>query len=150
MKKKIIWILLGSIPFITGYTFDDTNISVTVWNVDVPVYDVNVSWGNMEFVYNKIINYEWNNTSFTYETNSPTYKWVSNSSDIKIENKSSFLIDVDLKYNSINSKINGNFDKPIFSLNKSESAVSKLNLNGKLSSDNTSFVKVGTIDLTIH
>ena len=150
MKKKIIYLLLGSIPLLTGYTHEDTNISVTVWNVDVPVYNVDVSWGNMEFVYNEIINYEWNKTTFTYELTSPTYKWISDSNDIKIENKSSFLVDVELKYNKINSKINGDFDKPKFSLNKNDSAISKLNLDGKLSSNNTNFIKIGTIDLNIR
>jgi len=149
MKKKIMVLLLGVIPFLTGYTYPDTNLSVTVWDVDVPVYDVEVTWGNMEFIFNEVINYNWNNELHTYELDSSTYKWVSKGNDINIENKSIFLIEIDLKYNSINSNINGNFDVPNFKLGRDENKVSKLYLDGRLSSENTSYIKVGTIDLTI-
>lgn len=149
MKKKMMILLLGVIPFLTGYTYYDTNLSVTVWDVDVPVYNVDVIWGNMEFVYNEVIDYNWNNISFTYDIANPTHMWVSNGNDIKIENKSPFLIEFNLKYNSIISSISGKFDIANFALNRDENKVSKLNLEGKLSSDNTNYVKVGTIDLTI-
>jgi len=149
MKKKIVVLLLGVIPFLSGYTYPDTNLSVTVGDVDLPIYDIEVTWGNMEFVYNEVISYKWNNNLYSYELVPPTYKWVSNSNDINIENKSIFLIDVVLKYNSINSSINGEFDIPNFVLGRDERKASKLCLEGNLSSDNTNYVKVGTIDLTI-
>lgn len=149
MKKKIIVLLLGVIPFLTGFTYPDTNLSVIVGNVDVPVYNVEVMWGSMEFVFNEIINYEWNHALFTYDVAIPTYMWVSNSNDIRLENKSMFLVEFDLKYNSINSTINGEFDFSNFTLGNGESKIAKLSLDGKLSSNNTNYVKVGTIDLNI-
>lgn len=149
MKNRMIVLLIMVFPFLTGFDYPDTNLSVTVWDVDVPVYNVDVTWGNMEFVYNEVINYEWNNNSFTYELAPSTYEWVSDSNYIKMENKSQFLVEFDLKYNTINSSISGSFDSSNFTLSNGESKLSKLYLEGSLSSGNTSFVKVGTIDLSI-
>lgn len=148
MKKIIFLLAILLLPLMVS-AIEDEVITVTVGEIDAPVYNVEITWGNMEFTYNEEINYIWNNTTHVYEFGEPTYEWTTSNNTIDITNKSYVSIEMTLNYNSINKNINGNFDITNKKMKTNDKISSKLILDGKLSSDNTDYVKIGFIDLII-
>lgn len=150
MKNKIL-ILIGLLLCFTinVYALDDENIDVTVGEVDVPVYNVEVSWDSMEFTYNEQVNFIWDNNSHTYELHESTYKWLASNNNINVKNKSSNPIKIQLNYKKINENIIGNFNMSDATIYSGVSMDFKLTLDGELSPSNTDYIKVGTIELNI-
>lgn len=150
MKQKLLILLLLFCPIMMGYTnIDKESIDVTVGNVDVPIYNLEVSWGPMEFTYQETINYVWDNNTHTYELSKSTYKWNTSNNTIDINNKSTIPVNINLQYISINENVNGNFDISKITIKPNEKIISKLVLDGKISSNNTNYIKVGTINLNV-
>lgn len=149
MKKKILILILIFSPILMGYTIEDKDISVTVGNVETPVYELEVTWDSMEFIYNETINYVWDSNTHSYELTTPTYKWNTSNNVIEIKNKSSLAVNINLNYTSINENINGKFDISETTIKQNENFKSKLILDGELSPNNNNYVKVGTINLII-
>ncbi len=150
MKSKMFVLICALFfPIISIYALEDKVITVTVGEVDVPVYNVTVTWESMEFTYNEQINYIWDNVTHTYELKESTYYWDNRNNNINIINKSSYSIDVALKYNSVNEDVVGNFNKSNATIFSGGSMDFELILDGKLLSNNTNYVKVGTIELMI-
>ena len=148
-KNKLLILLLIFSSFIMGYTIEDKNISVKVGKVDAPVYNVEVTWDAMEFTYTETINYIWNKENFTYELDESTYKWNTSSNSIKISNKSTVPINMELKYLGEKENIKGTFDITNKKLNANENIISKLILSGELPSQNTNYIQTGVINLEI-
>ena len=130
-KNKLLILLLIFSSFIMGYTIEDKNISVKVGKVDAPVYNVEVTWDAMEFTYTETINYIWNKENFTYELDESTYKWNTSSNSIKISNKSTVPINMELKYLGEKENIKGTFDITNKKLNANENIISKLIISGE-------------------
>ena len=145
--KKIILIFICISFFFLGsvYALEDKVITVTVGEVDAPVYNVEVTWDSMEFTYNEQINYVWDNTTHTYDLKESTYYWSNPNNNVNIINKSSYEIKVKLNYKSINDDINGNFNASSANLAAKSSKNFKLMLDGELSPSNDNYIKVGTI-----
>ena len=150
IKYKNLFLLLVFLPFLKVYSLENNQMNVVVSNVSVPVYNVEVSWGTMEFTYNEIINYEWDNNTHTYELVPSNYKWISNGNDINIINRSAFSVNFILNYNSLNNNINGVFDISNSKLKTNESLTSKLTLDGKMNPNDSIYINVGTINLSIY
>lgn len=151
MKKSIMifyFILFACLSFNVSALKEET-ATVTVGEVEVPVYNVETSWGKMEFTYNEQINYIWNNTLHVYEEGNSTYKWIGTDNYIDITNKSYKPIDVELSYSSLNDDVNGSFDKTKSIINKNENMRFTLTLDGKLSNNNVEYTRVGMINLSI-
>ena len=149
MKKKFLILLLIFSQILMGHTIKDKDISVIVGTVETPVYNVEVTWGSMEFTYNETINYVWDNNTHSYELSTSTYKWNTSNNIIDIQNKSAFPVNINLKYTSINENIDGNFDISETTIESNRNVKSKLILDGELSPSNNSYIKVGTINLKI-
>lgn len=147
MKKKVLLLIFSSI--LMGYTIEDKDISVTVGEVETPVYNVEVRWDSMEFTYNETVNYKWDNNTHSYELTNSTYKWSTTNNIIDIKNKSATPVNINLKYTSINENIDGNFDISETTIESNGNVKSKLILDGELSPSNNSYIKVGTINLII-
>ena len=148
-KKSLLFILILFSPFIMGHTVKDENISVTVGDVETPVYSVDITWDSMEFTYKETVNYLWNSTNHTYELSPSTYRWETSNNNISINNKSNIPVNVELKYLSEKDNIKGYFSISKAKLAINENIKSKLTLDGELSSDNTNYIKVGTININI-
>lgn len=149
MNKYKFLLVLIFIPFITGYTVRNEEVSVVVGDVEVPVYNVEVTWDSMKFIYTETVNYVWDEKNYTYELTDSTYKWNTASNKVKIINKSTSSVNVELKYIGEKEAILGSFDISKKTLAVNESILSKLSLNGELSSNNTDYIKTGTINLLI-
>lgn len=152
MKKRIMFIfILFSCLFVNVYasSLKDESAIVRVGNVDAPVYNVEISWGKMEFIYTERINYVWNDDEHVYDLGQSNYNWVSKDNFVDVNNKSSFEIDVELEYVSVNKNVNGNFDVSKKKLNSNTNSRFTLTLNGNLDSSNLNSVKVGAINLKI-
>jgi len=150
MKNKILILLSFLIlyPLITGYISEESQ-SVIVGNVETPVYNVEVSWDSMQFVYNEQINYEWNNISHTYELGESTYRWSATNNNIKVENNSAFPINISLNYISIKDNIDGNFNVSNTIINQGNTMNFQLILDGKLSNEAVNYTSIGTVNLLI-
>jgi len=150
MKDKILLLICTLCFSIIGvYALEDKVLTVTVGSVDAPVYNVEVTWESMEFIYNEQVNYIWDKTTHKYELSESTYYWSNQNNKVKVINNSHYAIDVNLQYKSINEDINGKFDIESIKLSSGISKDFELILKGSLSSNNTSYIKVGTIELNI-
>lgn len=103
----------------------------------------------MEFNYFETINYIWNTNTHIYELSESTYKWNSSENNVSIKNNSYMSVNVELTYSSINKEVTGKFNIPKTTIESGKSITSKLTLDGKLSETNTSYTKVGSINLKI-
>jgi len=150
MKNKllILFVLLFGCPIMLGYSSESSK-NVTIGNVETPVYDVDITWDSMKFSYNEQINYNWNDDLHIYELQESTYYWSNLNNNVKVTNNSYFDIDVKLNYKSVNDNINGAFDISSANLPNKTSKEFKLILDGKLSSTNDNYIKVGMIELSI-
>jgi len=149
MNKKILFLLPIFSLFIMGNTIKQEDISVTVGTVDAPVYNMEITWDNMEFTYSETVNYVWNKNTHVYDLGESTYKWNSSENSVSIKNNSYMSINMELKYVGINEDISGIFDIPSKTIESGKNITSTLTLNGKLSDDKTSYIKVGSINLKI-
>lgn len=149
MNKKILFLLPIFSLFILGNTIKEESISITVGEVDAPVYNMEVVWDKMEFNYFETINYIWNTNTHIYELSESTYKWNSSENNVSIKNNSYMSVNVELTYSSINKEVTGKFNIPKTTIESGKSITSKLTLDGKLSETNTSYTKVGSINLKI-
>ena len=148
MRKMILLILLLVIsPLIMGYTVENKDVSVTVGDVEVLAYDVEITWDAMEFTYIETVNFVWDNNM--YEKEKSTYRWSTSSNKIKINNKSAMPINMELMYLREEESINGTFDVEKSTILSNESVVSKLMLNGELLLKTVNYVKIGRINLLI-
>ena len=150
MKKKLLlFILMILSPLIMGYTIKDEDISVTVGNVEAPVYNVEITWDSMEFTYKETVNYQWNSSNNTYELSPSTYRWETSNNNVSVNNNSTIPVNIELKYISEKENIRGNFEITKKELDINEKITSKLIIDGELSSDNINYIKIGTIKVTI-
>lgn len=150
--KKIITFFTTIVIFcltINVFALSDYQATVRVGEVDAPIYEVETTWGKMQFTYNEQINYIWDSNKHTYELNESTYQWIGNDNYIDINNKSYNSINIELNYDSINENISGEFDKNTATIKNNENMRFVLTLDGELSEKNTEYIKVGTINLTI-
>ena len=132
-----------------GNTTKDNSMAVHVGEVTPPTYNIEISWDSMEFTYQETINYIWDPNTHAYELTTPTYNWETTNNNINIENKSNIIINVELNYVSDNETIDGEFDISKTTIKQNERIISKLTLDGKLTSNNTEYIKIGKINLTI-
>lgn len=149
MKKSILKLLIISCIFLMGSKFEDKNMLVKVGEVTPPIYNIEISWDSMEFIYQETINYIWDNNTKSYELVDPTYKWNTVNNNINIKNKSNIIVNIELKYISDYENVEGNFDISKTIIKQNENVTSKLTLDGELSSNNSDYVNVGTINLVI-
>lgn len=149
MNKKILFLLPIFSFFIMGNTIKQESVSVTVGEVDAPVYNMEITWDNMEFTYSETVNYVWNKNTHIYELTESTYKWNSNENNVSIKNNSFMSVHMELTYVGTNEEISGTFNIPKQTIGSGNTIISKLILEGKLSTNNTNYIKVGSINLKI-
>ena len=151
MKKRILIYLVISIICFSANVFaiPEYGATVKVGNVEVPVYNVETSWGMMQFTYNEQINYEWDVENHVYELADSTYKWVATDNYIDVNNKSHKGIEVELSYNNIDNQVLGQFNESKRTIDTNEKVRFTLTLDGKLTNNSTEYVKVGLINFTI-
>ena len=68
IKRIFLCLMLFSCLFINVYaeTIKEDSAVVKVGDVETPVYEVEVTWGKMEFVYTEQINYVWDEDKHIY------------------------------------------------------------------------------------
>lgn len=154
MKRKILFILVSfySLFFVNVYasTVKEESAVVKVGSVDALVYDVEITWGKMDFIYTEQINYVWNSENYVYEIGDSTYSWVNKDNYVDINNKSYHEINVNLEYINLKDGINGAFDVANKKILGKTSNRFSLILNGKLEAYGSNYVKVGSINLKIY
>lgn len=142
----IISVLTMNIELV--FAISEHKQDVTVGNVDLPIYSVDISWGSMKFVYNKKDVYTWSDTTHEY-SKSTKYSWDATGNNIDIYNKSSFDIEVSCNYVKTNNSLNGSFTMTNYSVKSKEKSRNYFELKGNLSSSVSTYQKVGTISLKI-
>ena len=119
---------------------------VVVGSSEEPIYSLDVSWGKMQFVYNRNKIYEWSNETHEYSVNSK-YSWNAEGNIIKIKNNSTFAVETNCIYVNTYGNLKGKFSKNNFKVASGKRDEISFSLSGSLSKYNTSFVKVGTLTL---
>lgn len=129
-------------------------------NVDMPeVYSVDVTWGEMQFIYSADGEKTWNPGTHTYDIN-VTYSWSANDNEITVTNNSNAAVKADFTYASKPgySTVTGALSSDSITLPSAEgkaltdaSLVGKtaLTLGGELADVETSFKNVGTVTVAI-
>lgn len=155
MKYRImlIVVLLIVIPVLkvnaATNNIKEESANVTVGEVDVPVLNVEVTWGAMEFTINEETNYLWKDNTKTYELEPLNYSWISNDNYIDVKNKSYRNIEVNLKYNSLYDKIEGTFNKQREIIAKNNNMRFELILSGQINNTENGVIEAGSINLSI-
>ena len=130
-------------------TMREENRNVTVGSVDVPVLEVDITWGAMEFTLNEETNYVWKDSTKTYELAPPTYSWTANNNYIDVTNNAYKDIEVSLVYNSSYSNVEGSFNKAKETILRNNNMRFELNLSGTITNAENNIIRVGSIDLLI-
>lgn len=155
MKFKVLLFIALFVTFscvkvnAASNTIKEENQNVTVGNVEVPVLEVDITWGNMEFILNEETNFVWKNSTKTYELEPLTYSWTANNNHINIKNNSYKDVKVDFIYNSLYANIEGNFNKKSEIIKRNDNMRFELNLSGKITNGDNNTIKVGSIELLI-
>ena len=154
---KIIFILVITI-FATNYVYaegqsHDVIISgidtPNTYEIDVPsIYDIDIKWDNMKFTFVEQEKYKYNESNHTYKRTIEKY-WSSTTNNININNKSSKNISINLKFETLNANIAGNFSKNNFNIKPSEEQNIKINLTGNLDNSYNEYKTVGNISIVI-
>lgn len=123
------------------------------------VYNVDISWGAMEFTYSVSGTKTWDPENHTYTT-STSASWAASGNEITVTNHSNTEIKADFTYAKETGfdKVSGSFSNASFTLPSAEGktttdaaliGTTALTLAGSLESDKTVMTKVGTITVTI-
>ena len=123
------------------------------------VYNVDVSWGAMEFTYTVSGTKTWNPETHTYEV-STSGAWTASGNEITVTNHSNTGIKADFTYAEATGfdTVTGSFTQNSFTLPSAEGkAISDaaligktaLTLGGTLSSDKTALTRVGKVTVKI-
>ena len=123
------------------------------------VYNVDVSWGAMEFTYTVSGTKTWNPETHTYEV-STSGAWTASGNEITVTNHSNTGIKADFTYAEATGfdTVTGSFTQNSFTLPSAEGkAISDaaligktaLTLGGTLSSDKTPLTRVGKVTVKI-
>lgn len=156
--KKVIGLLITflcllpiNVYGISKAELGDTNITARVNSIiNNEVFNVDLVWDQMTFIYNKEKKYIWDSSTHEYKFVENSF-WKLNDNTITIKNKSLFSIDVSFYYNkSIGfNNLNGYFNNNEIHLNKDEKKTTTLLLNGKLDSSISSYTKIGSVTVVI-
>ncbi len=153
MKFKVLFLTVLVVLFSTikvnAATIKEENRNVTVGSVDVPVLEVDITWGAMEFTLNEETNYVWKDSTKTYELAPLTYSWTANNNYIDITNNAYKDIEVSLVYNSSYSNVEGSFNKAKETILRNNNMRFELNLSGTITNAENNIIRVGSIDLLI-
>ena len=153
MKFKVLFltvlVVLFSTVKVNAATIKEENRNVTVGSVDVPVLEVDITWGTMEFTLNEETNYVWKDNTKTYELAPLTYSWTANNNYIDVTNNTYKDIEVSLVYNSSYSNVEGSFNKARETILRNNNTRFELNLSGTITNSENNIIRVGSIDLLI-
>ena len=125
------------------------NINVKLVDIELPVYDYDITWGDMNFIYTDVENYEFNSSTNEYDK-VLSGSWESSSNSIEILNNSSLSINVTLSYVSDENNITGGFSVNNFELSKDESKTVSLTLSGSLNNSYSSYTKIGSVLMEVR
>ena len=124
------------------------------------VYDVDITWGNMKFIYKTICTRTWNNKTHIYSEKF-NYVWENTGNTITITNHSNtsinarFTYNKGLGYSGVKGTFTNNGEKVISSAeNKkvNDSSLTwkcNLNLSGSIDKSLNSFTPVGRVNMSI-
>ena len=107
--KKIIFTFILSACMMSIIHADNLNglesrtIDFVIGNVEGPIYDYDVSWDSMNFIYTETESYDYNETTNEYDKNLDG-SWSSEDNSIEVLNNGALPIDITLSYSSINSE----------------------------------------------
>lgn len=152
--KKIIFILILSACMILKIHADNLHgleskmIDATINNIDVPTYEYDVYWENMNFIYSISEDYEYNDTTNKYDK-VLNGNWSSNSNSMEITNKGNYTINVEIDYNSNVDSVTGSFDITTFKLSKNENKKVYLDLVGPIDETYVEYTKIGNIVMRV-
>lgn len=169
MKKATSFVLtmvmvlsLGCTAFATEVNNGAKDVTATYHpgSTSDTIYNVDVSWGSMEFTYTAPAQGTWNPETHNYDNPGITGTWTcdTDANKISVTNHSNTEVSVVLAYQSAleYTAITGAFDKERLELAtavgtevaSAPSASAVLNLNGELEESETA-VTVGTITVTL-
>lgn len=114
------------------------------------IYDVDLSWGKMEFVFCETKDIFWDNKNNEYIVDSKE-EWVSNTSEIYILNNSIKSIEVNFKYvgKEEYNMLKGMFSQNNINLKTNQSKTIKFYVEGDIPNTNYDKLKVGYVVLTV-
>ena len=122
-------------------------------------YNVEVTWGSLEYVYSSGITQKWNSNTLKFEMTDGTAAWscALGADQIKITNNSNTAITAALAYSQTDSSVSGSFDQSKINLGTAEgtaagagpSGTATLTLGGDLSDPAAARKAVGNVTVTI-
>lgn len=152
MKKVLFLLILFFAAFINVKAVD-INISTkdaTVGNVDKNDYvNVDLIWGNMNFIYYEDNKFIWNNVNNDFELVT-SYYWKNMDNSLKVTNFSSKILNINLSYKSLLNDISGKFNNNNFVIKHNENIATYLELFGSLNKNITDYTKIGIITIDIN
>lgn len=174
MKKILAFVLSLTMTAVMGTTAfaaqGDANVGTGSTSIDVKakyagettaptVYNVDMSWGAMEFTYAVGGTRDWNPETHEYKDNT-TAKWVENGNTVTVTNHSNASVETSFAFDAMDTydTVTGKFDNAKMTLPSAEgkavdaaelTGTTKLTLSGTLESNVTALTKIGTITVTI-
>lgn len=154
--KVIIYIFLFCIILSNVYGISTKKVTVgEVEGIDnkkeESLYDVEISWDNMNFIYSETKDIKWDNNESKYDIVTEN-EWINNDNKIEIKNFSDKSIIVKLEYKKLRNDIDiiGKFDKEKVAIGKNKEEQITFNLSGKVTSNVSEYVKVGRITINVQ
>ena len=127
----------------------NTNSNTTQEEDNVPsIYDVDIKWDNMQFRYIEEEKYIYDENMHIYKRSTQKY-WSSNSNNISIKNKSTKKVNINLKFENINTNIKGTFSKNNFNIKTRGEENVKVNLTGNIDNSYSKYKTIGKISIVV-
>lgn len=128
----------------------DNELILSEIKTNETLYDYDIIWDNMQFVYTESKSFEYNDESHDYDMIIEEY-WSNDDNKVSISNNSLSNINVSLLYKSNNlyENVIGEFNPSEFTLKYQEKIESSLELNGKINKNEDKLFTIGTITIEV-
>ena len=154
--KLIISVFLFCIIFSQVHATSTKNVTVGVVegidnNKEESVYDVEISWDDMNFTYNETKDIKWDNSENKYNIVIEN-EWINENNKIEIKNFSDKSITVKLEYKKLRNDIDimGKFDKEKVTIGKNKKEQIYFIISGKITAELGEYIKVGRITINVQ
>lgn len=154
--KITICSFLFCIIFSMSYCTSSKNVTVgLVEGIDSEkeesVYDIEISWDNMNFTYNETKDIKWDDKEKQYDIVTET-EWINKNNKIDIKNFSDEPITISFKYEQTKRGIGitGKFNKDRVKIDKNSKEEVTFSMTGTITSDKDEYIKVGRITMSVQ
>ena len=160
MRIKCLKITMCSILFciIFSNIYSTSIKNVTVGEVEgidsekeESIYDIEISWDNMNFTYNETKDIKWDDKEKEYDIVTEN-EWINENNKIDIKNFSDKPITISFKYEQTKRGMDiiGKFNKDRVKIDKNGKEKVTFSMTGTITSDKDEYIKVGRITMSVQ